>query len=319
MPAARWQTTLTEARRAPLPFALLSFSYAAYFLAALIALFAEGGVSESEEWHVFIVGWPTVPLAALAAALAVGGLKRARHADAEAFYPLLLTANALCWVGYFAYCFPPPWLYDYQIDEQALYPLLWLLPLINLLVLFAFNRGLHLLAGTKTTGLYALLPIAALYVGFNFTGYRIEDPELLDKTWWPQISSIEGRTLARAEGGILSRADDMVCVRGVNVYPTAVEAVVRRFPEVAEFRSTVSTRATLGSLRVEIELEPDAPDDTDVATRVAQAVREAMGLSVPVQVVEPLTLPRFEMKARRFVVADEPGRGQESEVRSQKD
>ena len=128
-----------------------------------------------------------------------------------------------------------------------------------------------------------------------------------------------GRTLARAEGGILSRADDMVCVRGVNVYPTAVEAVVRRFPEVAEFRSTVSTRATLGSLRVEIELEPDAPDDTDVATRVAQAVREAMGLSVPVQVVEPLTLPRFEMKARRFVVADEPGRGQESEVRSQKD
>ncbi len=194
MPAARWQTPLTEARRAPLPFALLSFSYAAYFLAALIALFAEGGVSESEEWRVFIVGWPTIPLAALAAALAVGGLKRARHADAEAFYPLLLTANALCWVGYFAYCFPPPWLYDYQIDEQALYPLLWLLPLINLLVLFAFNRGLHLLARTKTTGLYALLPIAALYVGFNFTGYRIEDPELLNKTWWPQISSIEGRT-----------------------------------------------------------------------------------------------------------------------------
>ena len=75
MPAARWQTTLTEARRAPLPFALLSFSYAAYFLAALIALFAEGGVSESEEWHVFIVGWPTVPLAALAAASA-GGLEK---------------------------------------------------------------------------------------------------------------------------------------------------------------------------------------------------------------------------------------------------
>ena len=69
MPAARWQTPLTEARRAPLPFALLSFSYAAYFLAALIALFAEGGVSESEEWRVFIVGWPTVPLAALAATL----------------------------------------------------------------------------------------------------------------------------------------------------------------------------------------------------------------------------------------------------------
>ena len=111
----------------------------------------------------------------------------------------------------------------------------------------------------------------------------------------------------------------MVCVRGVNVYPTAVEAVVRRFPEVVEFRSTVSTRATLGSLRVEIELEPDTPDDKDVATRVAQAVREAMGLSVPVQVVEPLTLPRFEMKARRFVVEKGDPRSQKTEVISQKD
>ena len=111
-----------------------------------------------------------------------------------------------------------------------------------------------------------------------------------------------GRTLARAEGGILSRADDMVCVRGVNVYPTAIEAVVRRFPDVVEYRSTVSTRDTLHSLTIEIELGPGAPDDTDVATQVAQALREGMGLTVPVRAVAPETLPRFEMKARRFVV-----------------
>jgi phenylacetate-CoA ligase len=115
-----------------------------------------------------------------------------------------------------------------------------------------------------------------------------------------------GRTLARAEGGILSRADDMVCVRGVNVYPTAVEAVIRRFPDVVEYRATVSARETLGSLTIEIEPEPGIPDDTTMATRVAQAVREAMGLTVPVRIVAPETLPRFDMKARRFVVEEEP-------------
>ena len=111
-----------------------------------------------------------------------------------------------------------------------------------------------------------------------------------------------GRTLAHAEGGILSRADEMVCVRGVNVYPTAIEAVVRRFPDVVEYRSTVSTRDALHSLTLEIELGPGAPDDADVATQVEQALREAMALTVPVRVVAPETLPRFDMKARRFVI-----------------
>ena len=121
-----------------------------------------------------------------------------------------------------------------------------------------------------------------------------------------------GRTLARAEGGILSRADDMVCVRGVNVYPTAVEAVIRRFSEVVEYRSTVSTRDGLHTLAVEIELGPGSPDNTAVATLVTQALREAMGLTVPVRVVAPETLPRFEMKARRFVVVPDVPRRQEA-------
>ena len=49
-----------------------------------------------------------------------------------------------------------------------------------------------------------------------------------------------GRTLARLEGGIIARTDDMVNIRGVNVYPAAIESVVRGFDEVVEFRSTVS-------------------------------------------------------------------------------
>jgi phenylacetate-CoA ligase len=111
-----------------------------------------------------------------------------------------------------------------------------------------------------------------------------------------------GRTWARVEGGVLSRTDDMVNIRGVNVYPASIEAVVRRFPELLEFRTTVSQGGAMRSLAVEIEVATQAADRSGVAGRVSQALREALGLSVRVEVVEAGTLPRFEMKARRFVV-----------------
>jgi len=111
-----------------------------------------------------------------------------------------------------------------------------------------------------------------------------------------------GRTWARLEGGILTRADDMVSIRGVNVYPTAVESVVRSFAEIVEFRSTVSRNGALRALSLEIEPAPDAADVHAVMAKLSQRLLEAFGLTVPIRVVEPGTLPRFEMKARRFIV-----------------
>jgi phenylacetate-CoA ligase len=111
-----------------------------------------------------------------------------------------------------------------------------------------------------------------------------------------------GRTWARLEGGIVSRADDMVNVRGVNVYPSAIEAVVRRFTEIGEFRSTVSRSAAMRTLTIDIEVAPTAGDRAALAARVSHQVREALGLSVSVRLMEVGSLPRFEMKARRFVV-----------------
>jgi phenylacetate-CoA ligase len=111
-----------------------------------------------------------------------------------------------------------------------------------------------------------------------------------------------GRTWAWLERGILSRADDMVTVRGVNVYPAAIEAVVREFAEVAEFRSTVSKRSSLRELSLEIEPLPEVVDRKALTEHVAQRLREALGLTVPVRAVESGALPRFEMKARRLVV-----------------
>jgi phenylacetate-CoA ligase len=101
------------------------------------------------------------------------------------------------------------------------------------------------------------------------------------------------------DGGILGRTDDMLHVRGNNLYPAAIEAVVRRFPEVAEFRILVDHTGPLADLSLEIE--PTAPT-AGLADLVARAIRDELLFRVEVAAVAPGTLPRYEMKARRVVV-----------------
>jgi phenylacetate-CoA ligase len=105
-----------------------------------------------------------------------------------------------------------------------------------------------------------------------------------------------GRTTLLLPGGILGRADDMLIVRGVNVYPSALEAIVREFPEVAEFRITVTRAGALDELALEVETVADG-----CAARVAQALHARLNLRVVVQAVSPGALPRWELKARRVV------------------
>jgi phenylacetate-CoA ligase len=101
------------------------------------------------------------------------------------------------------------------------------------------------------------------------------------------------------EGGILGRTDDMIHVRGNNLYPAAIEAVVRQFPEVAEFRLIVDRTGPLTDLSVEIELANESPATADA---VARAIRDELLFRVPVTAVPAGTLPRYEMKARRVLV-----------------
>jgi phenylacetate-CoA ligase len=88
----------------------------------------------------------------------------------------------------------------------------------------------------------------------------------------------------------------MLIVRGVNVYPSALEAIVREFPEVAEFRITVTRVGALDELALEVETAADG-----CAARVALALHARLNLRVVVQAVSPGTLPRWELKARRVV------------------
>ena len=97
----------------------------------------------------------------------------------------------------------------------------------------------------------------------------------------------------------------MVNVRGVNVYPAAIEAVVRGFPEIVEFRSTVSRSHEMRTLSLEIEPAPGARGRGGPRRGRGQAAaRGARPHMFPCASVEPRTLPRFEMKARRFVVEE---------------
>lgn len=125
-----------------------------------------------------------------------------------------------------------------------------------------------------------------------------------DMVVWRRDPCACGRTFARLDGGVLARADDMVSIRGVNVYPVGIESVVRGFPEVVEFRSIVSRTGSMRSLRVELEVAAGAPDRDALGARVAHGLREALGLTVAVRIVDGGSLPRFEMKASRFIVED---------------
>jgi phenylacetate-CoA ligase len=111
-----------------------------------------------------------------------------------------------------------------------------------------------------------------------------------------------GRPGTALPGGLLGRTDEMVIVRGVNVYPTAVEDVLRGFAEIAEYQVEVDRSRTLVELRLRIEPRADcaAAEAQALTARVQNALHGALNLRVPVALAPTASLPRFEMKARRW-------------------
>ena len=87
----------------------------------------------------------------------------------------------------------------------------------------------------------------------------------------------------------------MLVIRGVNVFPAAVEAILRSFPEVVEYRLTARKRGAMDELAVEVE------DRLADPRRIAEELTLRLGLQIDVAIAEPLSLPRFEGKGRRFV------------------
>ena len=122
----------------------------------------------------------------------------------------------------------------------------------------------------------------------------------LIRYWTGDITSLSsepctcGRTLVRMSA-IKGRADDMLIIRGVNVYPTQVEAALLQVPELTpNYRIVVSRSGTLDEAEVEVEVAREVVDDADLRSRAERALRESIGCSIAVALQPPGTVPRSE-------------------------
>jgi phenylacetate-CoA ligase len=103
-----------------------------------------------------------------------------------------------------------------------------------------------------------------------------------------------GRTLVRM-GRIVGRADDMLIIRGVNVYPTQVEAALLQVPELTpNYRIVVTREGTLDEAAVEVEVAQELVADSDLRSRAEHALRETIGCSIAVVLQPPGSVPRSE-------------------------
>lgn len=126
-------------------------------------------------------------------------------------------------------------------------------------------------------------------VGCPVIRYRTGD--LVRPTW---NDDQDGRFVLLA-GGVLGRTDDMMIIRGVNIFPTSIEQILRSFPEVLEYRLTAHKKGSMDELSVEVE------DRLEQPARIIKELQLRLGLRVEVKTVPIGTLPRYELKGKRFV------------------
>ena len=113
-----------------------------------------------------------------------------------------------------------------------------------------------------------------------------------------------GRTLARIPDGILGRADDMLTVRAANVYPSAVDEIVKSFPEVrGEYQLVIDRPNELDVMTLRVEAVGDLSDTArrDLVSRLDDRIRMAFGSRADIEVLEPGSLPTFVYKAKRII------------------
>jgi phenylacetate-CoA ligase len=118
-----------------------------------------------------------------------------------------------------------------------------------------------------------------------------------------------GRTFDIYEGGILGRVDDMKLVRGTNVYPRAIEAIVREFPTVDEFQTVITREGIRDEITLRVELKPGAEGEWDALSETLhrQLGLAHEGLNFRLELAGEGELPRFELKAKRTVdMRDQP-------------
>lgn len=127
-----------------------------------------------------------------------------------------------------------------------------------------------------------------------------------DLTLWTDEPNPCGRTYPRLPHGIFGRIDDMFTIRGENVYPSEIDAVLNALPQYGgEHRIIISRDASMDELLLRVEADAETfarpADLTHFKTEVGHKVQKVLGLRAVVEVVEPNSIPRTDFKARRIV------------------
>jgi phenylacetate-CoA ligase len=108
-----------------------------------------------------------------------------------------------------------------------------------------------------------------------------------------------GRSFARIIGGVVGRADDMIIVRGVNLYPSGIDNLIRGVPLVSEYEVEISRVAGLDELLIRIETADQVSFEA-ASRQITHSFRTAHSIRVTVEHSASGSLPRYEFKSRRF-------------------
>lgn len=128
-----------------------------------------------------------------------------------------------------------------------------------------------------------------------------------DLALWTHDKTACGRTYPQLPQGIFGRIDDMITIRGENVYPSEIDAALNKLADYGgEHRIIVSRAGQMDELLLRVEASPElgargAPAMDSFRSTVAEQVRTMLGLRTLVEVVEPGTYPRTDFKARRVI------------------
>lgn len=117
----------------------------------------------------------------------------------------------------------------------------------------------------------------------------------------PRITCDCGSSDLFFEGGVLSRVDDMVIVRGVNVYPSSIDDIIHEIEDVSDYRAHIITSNTLTQINIDIELKSETIDNTTVINKLRLALGTRYPLKFNLSLLKPGTLERGEFKTKKWV------------------
>jgi phenylacetate-CoA ligase len=123
-----------------------------------------------------------------------------------------------------------------------------------------------------------------------------------DVIQWAEDPCPCGRTFRLIEGGVLGRADDITKVKGVLLAPSAIEEVVRGIQGLGnEYEVIVDKKGDIDTITLKIELLPEsAGEKENIEARLKDDLRLKTNLGYKLEFHEYGTLPRYEVKAKRF-------------------